>query len=384
MPACAAATASTVPIVMTTLACTLMRCVALQNTARSAVRSRVSSPRLDARLTPTDEQGEVDHAGEDEAEPDHLERPPPVPRPAHRHREAGQRTDGERDRQPAGERGRSASWCRRACSGRRRRRRSGRHPAARPRAPGRPPRGRRARAARCRRRSPATGCADPGRSPSAARARRRGTRPGTPRSPRGRRRSTRRRAAPRPRSREVVLLLLEGADDLVGDSSRTAGSLSMSVVVSANPCELANVRQLHTDTIVRLVSTRPTRMSANVLRPSPPKRPRLSSPTMRIVGRRVTRVGRRGCMAATMSSVGPSGPALLTDDVAWNLSGFRHLARSMDRTRSYQPSQGRRASRHPHAGVVGLARFATIGEILRSADACSCDEFAMPGQSLWA
>ena len=54
VPACAAAKASTVPIVMATLACTLMRCVALQNTARSAVRSRMSPPRLDARLTPTE------------------------------------------------------------------------------------------------------------------------------------------------------------------------------------------------------------------------------------------------------------------------------------------------------------------------------------------
>ena len=49
------------------------------------------------------EQRKVDHAGDDEAEPDHFERSAPVPRFAYRHREAGQRKDRERDRQPAGE-----------------------------------------------------------------------------------------------------------------------------------------------------------------------------------------------------------------------------------------------------------------------------------------
>ena len=56
-------------------------------------------------------------------------------------------------------------------------------------------------------------------------------------------------------------------------ASRTAGSLSMSVVTSAKPCELANVRQLHTDTMARFVSTTPATTSASVPRPSPLRRP---------------------------------------------------------------------------------------------------------------
>ena len=34
-------------------------------------------------------------------------------------------------------------------------------------------------------------------------------------------------------------------------SARTAGSFSMSVVVSAKPCELANVRHAHSETMAR-------------------------------------------------------------------------------------------------------------------------------------
>ena len=104
---------------------------------------------------------------------------------------------------------------------------------------------------------------------------------------------------------EVVSCCSSASTICWATASRTAGSLSMSVVASANPCELANVRQLHTDTMVRFVSTTPTRTSADVLRPSRPERPPPSSPTAAIVDVAVAcRHARREVTTARPSEIG--------------------------------------------------------------------------------
>ena len=191
VPAWAAAIASTVPIVMTTLACTLRRWVALQNTARSAVRSRVVVAEAGGEVDADGQEGEVDDAGGDEAETDRSRSPAAGPRARRTAmaKQASAATANGSASQPASEDSRivvsiGVLWetptaTSRAPSGMRRRR-----------APGWPTARRFLHElARCRRRSRAGGCAGPRRSPSAARGRRRGTRPGRRRSPRGRRRS---------------------------------------------------------------------------------------------------------------------------------------------------------------------------------------------------
>ena len=76
-------------------------------------------------------------------------------------------------------------------------------------------------------------------------------------------------------------MLFEGVDDLLGDDLAHRRLLEHVGRGVGEPRELANVRQLHTDTIARFVSIRPRRMSAQVLRPSRPDRPPPSSPTGR-------------------------------------------------------------------------------------------------------
>ena len=62
--------------------------------------------------------------------------------------------------------------------------------------------------------------------------------------------------------------------------SRTAGSLSMSVVTSAKPWESANVRQLHSEIIAKLAKSNPSRIATSERRPSTRRRdspsPRMS------------------------------------------------------------------------------------------------------------
>ncbi len=61
-------------------------------------------------------------------------------------------------------------------------------------------------------------------------------------------------------------------------TSRTAGSWSMSVVTSAKPWESANVRQLHSEIIARLAKSNPRRTATSDRRPSMRRRgsPRMS------------------------------------------------------------------------------------------------------------
>ena len=220
----------------------------LQNTARRAVRSRIVAAEAGGEVDADRQDGEVDGAGGHEHEADRLDRPPPVRGPAHGQGEAGRarRRPAAAASQPASDDSRivvsiGVLWdtptaTSRAASG--------------------------SDSANCgltsgeallddlrrrRRRPPAGGSDGPRRPPSAAPGPRRGTRPGRRRSPRGRRRSASTTGRTGTVNWAVVDCCSSSSAICSATASRTAGSLSMSVVTSANPWELANVRQLHSD-----------------------------------------------------------------------------------------------------------------------------------------